>query len=409
MDILTHWTSEALYTAWSAGVSHFFWYSLRDGRTNPAWPTETRSSRASTSAATTSSRTSRRKCSTPSASPSSPSPGAKASSSGGGRPKAPPGKVAIQIFEGKQMAQRRHHPRQQGRDVHRHRADRLREGQEGLWRGRCTGARTRLSFSMKPDPGLPPPALRLSARPAAPRPRLSTMKIGIVGLGYVGLPLAVAFAEAGHEVVGLDTDARKVEALNEGRSYVEDIPDASPGAARATASARPPDHAELASCEAVIVCVPTPLTGSREPDLTYLTDSADGARRASCSRTSWSCWSRPPTRGRRASACSRSSSRGRGCRPAATSTSPSRPSGSTRAAPTTPCGPRRSWSAASRRPAPSGPASCTSWSATRSSSSRPRRRRSWRSCSRTSSARSTSPWSTSSPSSATGSGSTSGR
>jgi UDP-N-acetyl-D-glucosamine dehydrogenase len=99
------------------------------------------------------------------------------------------------------------------------------------------------------------------------------MKIGIVGLGYVGLPLAVAFAEAGHEVVGLDTDGGKIEALNEGRSYVEDIPDAAlaalEGRLRATS-----DHAELASCEAVIVCVPTPLTGAREPDLTYLTDSA---------------------------------------------------------------------------------------------------------------------------------------
>ena len=51
------------------------------------------------------------------------------------------------------------------------------------------------------------------------------MKIGIVGLGYVGLPLAVAFAEAGHEVVGLDSDPRKVEALDAGRSYIEDIDD----------------------------------------------------------------------------------------------------------------------------------------------------------------------------------------
>jgi UDP-N-acetyl-D-glucosamine dehydrogenase len=99
------------------------------------------------------------------------------------------------------------------------------------------------------------------------------MKIGIVGLGYVGLPLAVAFAEAGHEVVGLDTDARKVEALSEGRSYIEDIPSASlaPLRDRLRATA---DHGELTSCEAVIVCVPTPLTGSREPDLTYLTESA---------------------------------------------------------------------------------------------------------------------------------------
>jgi UDP-N-acetyl-D-glucosamine dehydrogenase len=99
------------------------------------------------------------------------------------------------------------------------------------------------------------------------------MKIGIVGLGYVGLPLAVAFAEAGHEVVGLDADGRKIEALNGGRSYIEDIPDAAlaslGGRLRATG-----DQAELESCEAVIICVPTPLTGSREPDLTYLTDSA---------------------------------------------------------------------------------------------------------------------------------------
>ncbi len=99
------------------------------------------------------------------------------------------------------------------------------------------------------------------------------MKIGIVGLGYVGLPLAVAFAEAGHEVVGLDTDAAKIEALNAGRSYIEDIPDASlaPLGDRLRATA---DHGELASCAAVIVCVPTPLTGAREPDLTYLTQSA---------------------------------------------------------------------------------------------------------------------------------------
>ena len=99
------------------------------------------------------------------------------------------------------------------------------------------------------------------------------MKIGIVGLGYVGLPLAVAFAEAGHEVVGLDADGRKVEALNDGRSYIEDIPDATlaalSGRLRATV-----DKADLESCEAVIVCVPTPLTGSREPDLTYLNESA---------------------------------------------------------------------------------------------------------------------------------------
>ncbi|HEV7400158.1 MAG TPA: nucleotide sugar dehydrogenase [Solirubrobacterales bacterium] len=99
------------------------------------------------------------------------------------------------------------------------------------------------------------------------------MKIGIVGLGYVGLPLAVAFAEAGHEVVGLDSDLRKVEGINAGRSHIEDISNATlaplGGLLRASAN-----QADLASCEAVIICVPTPLTGSREPDLTYLLDSA---------------------------------------------------------------------------------------------------------------------------------------
>ncbi|HWM62364.1 MAG TPA: nucleotide sugar dehydrogenase [Solirubrobacterales bacterium] len=99
------------------------------------------------------------------------------------------------------------------------------------------------------------------------------MKIGIVGLGYVGLPLAVAFAEAGHEVVGLDTDSRKVDAVNEGRSYIEDVPsDAVETLAdRLIATTR---HADLSSCEAVIICVPTPLTSSREPDLTYMLESA---------------------------------------------------------------------------------------------------------------------------------------
>jgi UDP-N-acetyl-D-glucosamine dehydrogenase len=99
------------------------------------------------------------------------------------------------------------------------------------------------------------------------------MKVGIIGLGYVGLPLAVAFAEAGHEVVGLDTDAGKVDSLSRGESYIEDVPSATlaPLRPRLRATA---DHAELGSCDAVIVCVPTPLTSSREPDLTYLLDSA---------------------------------------------------------------------------------------------------------------------------------------
>jgi len=99
------------------------------------------------------------------------------------------------------------------------------------------------------------------------------MQIGIIGLGYVGLPLAVAFAEEGCEVVGLDVDASKVEALNGGRSYIEDVPSEAlaplAGKLRATS-----DYAELAASDAVIICVPTPLSDSREPDLGPLEASA---------------------------------------------------------------------------------------------------------------------------------------
>jgi UDP-N-acetyl-D-glucosamine dehydrogenase len=92
------------------------------------------------------------------------------------------------------------------------------------------------------------------------------MRIGIVGLGYVGLPLAVAFGEAGHEVVGVDVDARVVESLAAGRSHVEDVPDE---ALRMMGERFRPTtrYAELAKVEAVVVAVPTPLTRNREPDL----------------------------------------------------------------------------------------------------------------------------------------------
>ncbi len=100
------------------------------------------------------------------------------------------------------------------------------------------------------------------------------MQIGIIGLGYVGLPLAVAFAEVGCEVVGLDVDQSKVEALNAGRSYIEDVPDAAlePLADKLRATT---DYDEMAGCDAVIICVPTPLSDAREPDLTYLIESAE--------------------------------------------------------------------------------------------------------------------------------------
>lgn len=97
--------------------------------------------------------------------------------------------------------------------------------------------------------------------------------IGIVGLGYVGLPLAVAFADAGHKVIGLDLDSRKVESLNQSKSYIEDIPSAMLESAGDRLKATS-DYNDLADCDAVIICVPTPLTGSNEPDLSYLKSAA---------------------------------------------------------------------------------------------------------------------------------------
>ena len=101
------------------------------------------------------------------------------------------------------------------------------------------------------------------------------MSIGIVGLGYVGLPLAVAFAEIGERVVGVDVDGSKIAALREGRSYVEDIPSERVAAVleRCEFTTR---AAALAEAEAIMVCVPTPLTPNREPDLGPLL----GAKRA---------------------------------------------------------------------------------------------------------------------------------
>jgi UDP-N-acetyl-D-glucosamine dehydrogenase len=99
------------------------------------------------------------------------------------------------------------------------------------------------------------------------------MKIGIVGLGYVGLPLAVAFAEVSHDVVCFDVDAAKLDSLKRGESYVEDIADETLAAIRERLEPTS-RQADLASCDAIIICVPTPLTSAREPDLSYLLQSA---------------------------------------------------------------------------------------------------------------------------------------
>jgi UDP-N-acetyl-D-glucosamine dehydrogenase len=99
------------------------------------------------------------------------------------------------------------------------------------------------------------------------------MRIGIVGLGYVGLPLAAAFGRAGSEVVGYDTDGERVARLARGESDIEDVPSDELAALgdRFTAST---DAAVLGECDAILICVPTPLVAEREPDLAYVRESA---------------------------------------------------------------------------------------------------------------------------------------
>src|SRR6266487_2223221 len=97
------------------------------------------------------------------------------------------------------------------------------------------------------------------------------MKIAIVGLGYVGLPLSIQFANSGVKVIGLDIDPAKVEALNGGRSYIKHISD------QAVADSLENGHflastdfSRVAEVEAVIICVPTPLNKNREPDISFV-------------------------------------------------------------------------------------------------------------------------------------------
>ena len=101
-------------------------------------------------------------------------------------------------------------------------------------------------------------------------------QIAILGLGYVGLPLATVFAEAGFNVVGIDPDQSKVETINGGKSYIGDVEDAQiaqlvkDGKLRAST-----DFAELANADAVSICVPTPLRKTGDPDLSFIVSASE--------------------------------------------------------------------------------------------------------------------------------------
>lgn len=99
--------------------------------------------------------------------------------------------------------------------------------------------------------------------------------IGIVGLGYVGLPLMLRYADVGFKVLGIDIDVVKVDKLNQGISYIEHISAESINAARAKGFEATTDFSRAAEADALIICVPTPLNDYREPDLSYVLSTTE--------------------------------------------------------------------------------------------------------------------------------------
>ncbi len=97
-----------------------------------------------------------------------------------------------------------------------------------------------------------------------------TARVGVIGLGYVGLPLAMLFSEERFPVTGFDVDASKVATLSSGGSYIYRIPPTDIQAARQRGFTATADYSKLGEMDAILICVPTPLTEAREPDLSYI-------------------------------------------------------------------------------------------------------------------------------------------
>src|SRR5512146_2695571 len=104
-----------------------------------------------------------------------------------------------------------------------------------------------------------------------------TAVVAILGLGYVGLPLAVVFAEAGYRVIGIDPVAEKVESINRGQSYVLDVPsEVVARLVQAQQLSATTDFSATLQADAVSICVPTPLRKTGDPDLSFIASAAEG-------------------------------------------------------------------------------------------------------------------------------------
>jgi len=102
-----------------------------------------------------------------------------------------------------------------------------------------------------------------------------TANVGIIGLGYVGLPLALLFTDADFPVTGFDVDAQKVEKLSRGESYIYRLPSSEVQLARMKQFSATVEFSDIARMDAVIICVPTPLNEQREPDLSFVMNTAE--------------------------------------------------------------------------------------------------------------------------------------
>src|SRR3989344_6515375 len=101
--------------------------------------------------------------------------------------------------------------------------------------------------------------------------REKSARIGVIGLGYVGLPLAVAFARRGFKVAGVEVDARRAANLSKGRSYIEDVPSRELGAlVRSGALTIDGTGAGIGKLDAILICVQTPLRKTKEPDISNI-------------------------------------------------------------------------------------------------------------------------------------------
>lgn len=101
-------------------------------------------------------------------------------------------------------------------------------------------------------------------------------RVGVIGLGYVGLPLLVEFARSGFPATGFEVDEWKAAEINQGRSYIGDVPETSVGELASSGTLRATtDFSHLRSCDAIIICVPTPLRKTKEPDVSYILAAAE--------------------------------------------------------------------------------------------------------------------------------------